>query len=315
MEIVDCNNHVKNAINFFGPSCAVNSLINKYNPIGDNSDKFCSLCTGKVPGGKCTPRDPYAGFEGAFRCLLEAGEIAFLKHTTVSEMIASKKFRSVNTDRFELLCKDGSRKPLSEYRSCNWGLVPSHAVVTSSARSQEERKHYQRFMARAAQLYGSGPMTNFTKDDRRYEGHNRFDTKSDDKYYDQRTQLNQNYDPYSNGAFQYDSNRGFGSQSGRLDSSFQTEKSPVNGENGTQLYEKFSLFESERYGGRLNLMFQDSAQNLVAIKEEDQSFTGYLGQSLVQILEVRHCPVNRMTLCVTSDPELEKCVKMRVSFV
>jgi ABC-type phosphate/phosphonate transport system substrate-binding protein len=39
MEVVDCNNHVKNAIKFFGNSCAVNSLINKYNPIGDNSDK------------------------------------------------------------------------------------------------------------------------------------------------------------------------------------------------------------------------------------------------------------------------------------
>lgn len=39
MEIVDCNNHVKNTIEFFGPSCAVNSLENKNNPIGDNSDK------------------------------------------------------------------------------------------------------------------------------------------------------------------------------------------------------------------------------------------------------------------------------------
>lgn len=34
MEIVDCNNHVKSTINFFGTSCAVNSLVNKYNPIG-----------------------------------------------------------------------------------------------------------------------------------------------------------------------------------------------------------------------------------------------------------------------------------------
>lgn len=92
MEIVDCNNHVKTAINFFGPSCAVNSLVNKYNPIGDNSDKLCALCIGKIPGGKCTPKDPYAGFEGAFRCLLEAGDVAFLKHTTVQEMVASKQF-------------------------------------------------------------------------------------------------------------------------------------------------------------------------------------------------------------------------------
>lgn len=40
MEVIDCNNHVKNAINFFGESCAANSLNDKYNPIGDNSDKY-----------------------------------------------------------------------------------------------------------------------------------------------------------------------------------------------------------------------------------------------------------------------------------
>lgn len=55
--------------------------------------RLCSLCIGKVPGGRCTHRDPYSGFEGAFRCLLEAGDVAFLKHTTVSEMVASKEFR------------------------------------------------------------------------------------------------------------------------------------------------------------------------------------------------------------------------------
>ena len=30
MDIVDCNNHVKSAINFFGKSCAVNSLQDRY---------------------------------------------------------------------------------------------------------------------------------------------------------------------------------------------------------------------------------------------------------------------------------------------
>jgi len=53
---------------------------------GDNSDKLCQLCIGEVPGGRCTSADPYAGFEGAFRCLLESGDIAFLKHSTIQEM-------------------------------------------------------------------------------------------------------------------------------------------------------------------------------------------------------------------------------------
>lgn len=101
MEIVDCNNHVKSAINYFGKSCAVDSLVNKYNPIGDNSDKLCALCIGKIPGGKCTSADPYAGFEGAFRCLLEAGDIAFLKHTTVQEMLESKQFSEYSVVPFD----------------------------------------------------------------------------------------------------------------------------------------------------------------------------------------------------------------------
>lgn len=93
MEIIDCNNLVKNAINFFGESCAINALINRNNPIGDNSDKLCALCTGKIPGGRCTPTDPYGGYEGAFRCLLEAGDIAFLKHMSVEELTQSNEFR------------------------------------------------------------------------------------------------------------------------------------------------------------------------------------------------------------------------------
>lgn len=60
------------------------------------------------------------------------------------------------------------------------------------------------------------------------------------------------------------------------------------------------------------LFFQDLARDFVQLAEKDQTYTGYLGRSIDHILGVRHCPVNRMTLCVTSDPEMEKCVKMKV---
>ncbi|XP_067638377.1 transferrin 2-like isoform X2 [Eurosta solidaginis] len=39
MGAVDCNNQVKTAANYFSNACAVHSLINKYNPIDDNSNK------------------------------------------------------------------------------------------------------------------------------------------------------------------------------------------------------------------------------------------------------------------------------------
>lgn len=221
-----------------------------------------------------------------------------------------------------MLCKDGVRRPLSEYRQCNWGLVPSHALVTSSARTAEERKHYQQFLMRAVQLYSSKPQNNVTGGgDRRYEGYNRFDKNSDDKYYDQNYLQEQNaqntFNPYAtnNNPNNNDRNPFAANQPngfrGNLDSIFTTERSRLD-DNTTQLYEKFELFESERYGGRLNLMFQDAARGLVPIKEDDQSFSGYLGSALQQILEVRQCPVGRMTLCVTSDAEMDKCIKMRV---
>ncbi|PSN53016.1 Melanotransferrin [Blattella germanica] len=173
MEVIDCNNHVKSAIKYFGPSCAVNSLIDKYNPIGDNSDKLCKLCIGKIPGDWCSSADPYFGFEGAFRCLVEAGEIAFLKHTTVQEMTSNNfDFSGVSKSDFELLCRDGSRRSVDEYQMCNWGRVPTHSVVTTSATSLEQRKNYQRFLKKAVELYG--PPLNQTRSPNSYNSFNSF---------------------------------------------------------------------------------------------------------------------------------------------
>ena len=105
LEVIDCNNHAKSAINYFGPSCAVNTLTDRFNPLGDNSDHLCKLCIGEIPGGRCTESDPYAGYEGAFRCLLEVGEIAFLVHTTVHEMTSTNFDLSTLKIHFEFIAE------------------------------------------------------------------------------------------------------------------------------------------------------------------------------------------------------------------
>jgi melanoma-associated antigen p97 len=231
MKVVDCNNHVKNAIEFFGKSCAVNSLINKYNPIGDNSDKLCHLCVGKVPGGWCTSTDPYVGFDGAFRCLMEAGEVAFLKHTTVQEMIASKSFKGVTSDQFQLLCKNGQRMAISEYLNCNWGMVPANAIVTSSARLLEQRRQYQKFLNAAIRLYSNKtPRESFNT-----------------------TFNNNNNDRFNN---RYNNDR-LGSNE-RFNDRNRYSTTTENPQNDSQPYESFEMFESGRYGSKLNLMFQVS---------------------------------------------------------
>ncbi|KAJ8967950.1 hypothetical protein NQ314_002566 [Rhamnusium bicolor] len=60
---------------------------------------------------------------------------------------------SLSVDTFQLLCKDGSRKPISEYLTCNWGKVPSDAIVTSSAVPFEAREKFQKFLQKFAERY------------------------------------------------------------------------------------------------------------------------------------------------------------------
>ncbi|XP_055843526.1 melanotransferrin [Episyrphus balteatus] len=315
MEVIDCNNQVKTAANYFNDSCAVYSLIDKYNPIGDNSDKLCNLCTGKVQEGRCTSNDPYFGYPGAFKCLLETGQVAFLRHTTVKEMIESPEFNTISADRFELLCKDGRRVPITEFMQCNWGLVPSDAIIASSARSFDERKKYQRFLERVAEVYGETPMLNDTNTNDKFNRKYNNDQQSggNRNNYDQDRYNSRTYNDngYSQNTYnQYDSSR----RKRQIDSSFRTSTDRNNVGNGNEstLIETFKIFESKKHG-KPNLLFQDVCRSLVRVKEEEQSFSKYLSSVMHYIYGIRECPVGRMTLCVTSDPELEKCIKMRTA--
>ncbi|XP_044266677.1 melanotransferrin [Tribolium madens] len=405
LDVVDCNNHVKSATKYFGPSCAVNCLTSKYNPIGDNSDRLCQLCIGKIPGGRCTSSDPYSGYEGAFRCLLEAGEIAFVKHTTIPSLVAGDNFVSISKDSFELLCKDGSRRPIDEYMSCNWGKVPSDAIVTTSASSFEKRKIYQKFLEKAAKMYSFGNQNNGTN---RYDDQNRnsydnrqpqydqFGNRIDQSNYDQYggrpnrykrqnfgdfgTQNRPQYDPnipqYEENRPQYDPNRPqydrnnnynpYGRDRPHNQSDYKPygeDKRPYDHEPGNRdrgqeypfdphyfnreeygenidpygnkrqpsvynnsvpdyydynrnntFYEVFNLFESSpRYGIHSNLLFQDMTRDIAPLNENLQTYSNFLGSSMNIIMGVRVCQVNRMTLCVTSDVERNKCIKMRTA--
>lgn len=53
---------------------------------------------------------------------------------------------TISKDDFELLCTDGSKRSVEQYEECNWGLVPSAAVVTTSAKTMKVRRIYQRFL-------------------------------------------------------------------------------------------------------------------------------------------------------------------------
>lgn len=171
---------------------------------------------------------------------MEAGEVAFLKHTTVSEMIQSKSFKSTSPDQFQLLCKNGQRAPVSDYLQCNWGLVPSNAIVTSSARRIEERKQYQNFLEKAQKMYSRKSSSNSTFSSG-LNGNNRFNDQFQTDRFGNRIDPNDRRNIDRN----FNSRDPFGTSS--------TTENPLN---DSQVYENFDIFESGRYGSRLNLMFQ-----------------------------------------------------------
>merc|ERR1711935_15860 len=271
MNISDCNNHVKSAIGFFGTSCAVNCLQDRYNPLGENPLQFCELCGSGTPGIRCTNRDPYAEYAGALICLKEKGDIAFLNEKILLNAVE-------NPDDFELLCPQTdvyggtglSRMPVSSYKECAWGVAPGNALVVSSAMDMEERFAIQTLMEKIIDKFGSlppPPPPLISSQNIEYEDN----LISDDAIEDDR---------------------------------------------------KFLLFESApRYGLLRNLLFDDSTRRFGTLKPDDMSYKSFLnrvyGDSTLTPFEaingVRKCPVGLMNLCVTSEPEMKKCVRMRTA--
>ncbi|XP_006893024.1 PREDICTED: lactotransferrin [Elephantulus edwardii] len=114
---------------FFSESCA---------PGADPSSNLCALCIGDEKGqNKCVPssKERFFGYTGAFRCLVEGnGDVAFVKDVTVLENTDGKNpeawAKDLKLEDFELLCLDGTRKPVSEAESCHLSVAPSHAVMS-----------------------------------------------------------------------------------------------------------------------------------------------------------------------------------------
>ena len=191
-------------------------------------------------------------------------------------------------ENFELLCPDGSRKSVDEYRLCNWGEVPSRAIVTSSATKQITRKLYQNFLEKAARrfskegIYPTTESSNSRWDNRQ----NNFDNRTGfDRFnYDSTNPLgfNPNYNNYENEFDNrnnnnynnnYDNRDGFDrSFSGSWDN-LRNEKnrSYLNREGITttqypsiQTIENFTLFESSpKYGIHHNLLVSVSRYTLI----------------------------------------------------
>ncbi|KGL93592.1 Ovotransferrin, partial [Charadrius vociferus] len=135
---------------YFSESCAPGSPPNS---------RLCQLCkgSGRVPPEKCvaSSHEKYYGYTGAFRCLVERGDVAFIKHSIVEENTDGKNkedwAKDLKMDQFELLCTDGRRENIMAYRNCHLAKVPTHAVVTRP----EKAKKVRELLERQEKLFGT----------------------------------------------------------------------------------------------------------------------------------------------------------------
>ncbi|XP_006846704.1 PREDICTED: inhibitor of carbonic anhydrase-like [Chrysochloris asiatica] len=133
----------------FSGSCA---------PGSDLNSSLCALCSSSLPSPThtCAPNshETYYGSAGAFRCLVEKGDVAFVKYSTVLQNTNGKNpapwAKDLKQEDFELLCLDGSRKPVTEAQSCHLALVPNHVVVSR----KEKAEFVRRVLLNQQELFG-----------------------------------------------------------------------------------------------------------------------------------------------------------------
>ncbi|CAL8099185.1 unnamed protein product [Calicophoron daubneyi] len=141
-------------------ACIPGVLNAPYDRLHINSINLCELCIG---GDKDRCRrdhtELYYGDSGAFRCLIEGGDIAFARHTTVHMNSGGRNpnywARNLHEDDYELLCLDGRRANADQWPTCHLARIPSNVVVTASYKSENERTNMWRMLQYGQEYYSA----------------------------------------------------------------------------------------------------------------------------------------------------------------
>ncbi|KAF4117078.1 hypothetical protein G5714_001631 [Onychostoma macrolepis] len=80
---------------------------------------LCQACQGDC---SCSQNEKYYGDEGALLCLINGdAQVAFVCHNAIPENVRQN---------YQLLCMDGSRKSVEEYKDCYLAKEPARAVIS-----------------------------------------------------------------------------------------------------------------------------------------------------------------------------------------
>lgn len=164
-------NSARSAAEHFDKSCAPGILSSVSNIQNDNAwtiRNMCELCHGNSRG-YCAQdaSEPFFGDTGSFRCLVEGGgHVAFFKHTAIFQNTGGSNretwARNLIKSDFELLCRDGSRASVNNYKSCNLGTVPPNALVTRGDTPFRLIDAYVNLFMYGQQYYGSKYSEEYT---------------------------------------------------------------------------------------------------------------------------------------------------------
>ncbi|XP_062272256.1 saxiphilin-like [Scomber scombrus] len=134
-----------------------------------NLCKVCMGGTGEAATKRCADNhnERYYGNMGALRCLVgdpsgkSYGDVAFLEQRNLQANILSLSSTGWadgwTTSDFELLCGDGRRAPLSEWESCNLGVIPPNTIMT---RPVLTTRVYD-FLMKSQETLAANPNTEF----------------------------------------------------------------------------------------------------------------------------------------------------------
>ncbi|KAJ8034044.1 Melanotransferrin [Holothuria leucospilota] len=155
MPSVGCQSSLESASQFFNLSCVPGALAAAKE--GSDVRNLCALCNN--PNQCSRSEDLYAGYTGAFRCMIEQrADVAFIKTETVLENTDGNNQDpwavNLSSHDFEILCRDGSRRPITEHENCRIATSPSHAVVTAGDKSKNDIHNYVQLLLKAVVLFG-----------------------------------------------------------------------------------------------------------------------------------------------------------------